>query len=288
MSHPSYIRPEFEHTPEPVRVRPPDVPLPLLQRLWHQTWLRKTVVVVAVLVLWEVTARIEQNDLMLPSFLQAFHAFVSDMRSGELPEKIVNSLSTLLKGYVIGSALALILSALAITTQIGSDVLSTLTAMLNPLPAIALLPLALLWFGTGNVSLVFVLVHSVMWPIALNTWSGFSAVPETLRMAGRNYGLRGPGYVLTLLIPASLPAILSGLKIGWAFAWRTLIAAELVFGASNGSGGLGWYIFQNRNELFTDHVFAGLGTVIVIGLVVEGVVFTTLENLTVRRWGMQR
>lgn len=288
MSHPSYIRPEFEHTPEPVRVRPPDVPLPLLQRLWHQTWLRKTVVVVAVLVLWEVTARIEQNDLMLPSFLQAFHAFVSDMRSGELPEKIVNSLSTLLKGYVIGSALALILSALAITTQIGRDVLSTLTAMLNPLPAIALLPLALLWFGTGNVSLVFVLVHSVMWPIALNTWSGFSAVPETLRMAGRNYGLRGPGYVLTLLIPASLPAILSGLKIGWAFAWRTLIAAELVFGASNGSGGLGWYIFQNRNELFTDHVFAGLGTVIVIGLVVEGVVFTTLENLTVRRWGMQR
>ncbi len=288
MSHPSYIRPEFEHTPEPVRVRPPDVPLPLLQRLWHQTWLRKTVMVVAVLVLWEVTARIEQNDLMLPSFLQAFHAFVSDMRSGELPEKIVNSLSTLLKGYVIGSALALILSALAITTQIGRDVLSTLTAMLNPLPAIALLPLALLWFGTGNVSLVFVLVHSVMWPIALNTWSGFSAVPETLRMAGRNYGLRGPGYVLTLLIPASLPAILSGLKIGWAFAWRTLIAAELVFGASNGSGGLGWYIFQNRNELFTDHVFAGLGTVIVIGLVVEGVVFTTLENLTVRRWGMQR
>ena len=288
MSHPSYIRPEFEHTPEPVRVRPPDVPLPLLQRLWHQTWLRKTVVVVAVLVLWEVTARIEQNDLMLPSFLQASHAFISDMRSGELPEKIVNSLSTLLKGYVIGSALALILSALAITTQIGRDVLSTLTAMLNPLPAIALLPLALLWFGTGNVSLVFVLVHSVMWPIALNTWSGFSAVPETLRMAGRNYGLRGPGYVLTLLIPASLPAILSGLKIGWAFAWRTLIAAELVFGASNGSGGLGWYIFQNRNELFTDHVFAGLGTVIVIGLVVEGVVFTTLENLTVRRWGMQR
>lgn len=288
MSHPSYIRPEFEHAPEPVRARPPEVSLPLSQRLWHQAWLRKTVVVMVVLVLWEVAARIEQNDLMLPSFLQAFHAFVSDMRSGELPEKIVNSLSTLLKGYVIGSALALILSALAITTQIGRDVLSTLTAMLNPLPAIALLPLALLWFGTGNVSLVFVLVHSVMWPIALNTWSGFSAVPETLRMAGRNYGLRGPRYVVTLLIPASLPAILSGLKIGWAFAWRTLIAAELVFGASNGSGGLGWYIFQNRNELFTDHVFAGLGTVIVIGLVVEGVVFTTLENLTVRRWGMQR
>lgn len=184
--------------------------------------------------------------------------------------------------------LALLFSALAISTRLGRDLLSTLTAMFNPLPAIALLPLALLWFGLGQGSLIFVLVHSVMWPIALNTWSGFQGVPETLRMAGRNYGLSGPRLVLNILIPAALPAIISGLKIGWAFAWRTLIAAELVFGASSGDGGLGWYIFQNRNELFTDRVFAGLATVIIIGLLVEGLVFATLEKATVRRWGMQR
>jgi NitT/TauT family transport system permease protein len=82
-------------------------------------------------------------------------------------------------------------------------------------------------------------------------------VPETLRMAGRNYGLGGLRLVLQILIPAALPAILSGLKIGWAFAWRTLIAAELVFGTTSGQGGLGWFIFQSRNELFTDKVFAG-------------------------------
>lgn len=98
----------------------------------------------------------------------------------------------------------------------------------NPLPAIALLPLALLWFGLGTGSLVFVLVHSVLWPLALTTYASFQAVPETLRMAERNYGLRGPRYVALLLIPAARPAILSGLKIGWACAWRTLIAAELV------------------------------------------------------------
>lgn len=160
--------------------------------------------------------------------------------------------------------------------------------MLNPLPAIALLPLALLWFGLGSGSLIFVLIHSVLWPMALNTYSGFQGVPETLRMAGRNYGLLGPAYVLQILIPAALPAILSGLKIGWAFAWRTLIAAELVFGAASGRGGLGWYIFQNRNELYTDRVFAGLVLVIVIGLIVENVVFAALERLTVRRWGMAR
>ncbi len=95
-------------------------------------------------------------------------------------------------------------------------------------------------------------------------------------------------YVLQILVPAALPAILSGLKIGWAFAWRTLIAAELVFGASSGQGGLGWYIFQNRNELYTDKVFAGLVLVILIGLLVEGLGFQTLERLTVRRWGVQR
>lgn len=146
----------------------------------------------------------------------------------------------------------------------------------------------MLWFGLGTGSLVFVLVHSVLWPLALTTYAGFQAVPETLRMAGRNYGLRGPRYVAQLLIPAALPAILSGLKIGWAFAWRTLIAAELVFGATSGQGGLGWYIFQNRNELYTDRVFAGLAMVIVLGLLVEGVVFQAIERLTVRRWGMQR
>src|SRR5690606_11874023 len=165
--------------------------------------------------------------------------------------------------------------------------LGTLTAMFNPLPAIALLPLALLWFGLGRGSLIFVLVHSVLWPLALNMHAGFQGVPETLRMAGRNYGLRGLRYVLHILVPAALPAILSGLKIGWAFAWRTLIAAELVFGASSGRGGLGWYIFQNRNELLTDRVFAGLATVILIGLLVEYFVFRTLEKITVRRWGMQ-
>jgi NitT/TauT family transport system permease protein len=113
-------------------------------------------------------------------------------------------------------------------------------------------------------------------------------VPETLRMAGRNYGLRGLRYIAWILVPSALPAILSGLRIGWAFAWRTLIAAELFFGASSGRGGLGWYIYQNRNELYTDKVFAGLATVVLIGLAFERLGFDLLERLTVRRWGMLR
>jgi hypothetical protein len=81
-------------------------------------------------------------------------------------------------------------------------------------------------------------LHSVLWALALHTYAGFLGVSETLRMAGRNYGLKGMGFVLFILIPAALPSILAGLKIGWAFAWRTLIAAQLVFGATSGKGGL--------------------------------------------------
>ena len=159
--------------------------------------------------------------------------------------------------------------------------------MFSPLPAIALLPLALIWFGLGIGSLIFVMVHSVLWPLALNTHAGFRAVSPTLRMVGRNYGLSGLGLVLRILIPAAFPSILAGLKIGWAFAWRTLIAAELVFGVASGKGGLGWYIFESKNQLDIPEVFAGLLTIIMIGLLVENVIFRTLENKTVRRWGMQ-
>jgi NitT/TauT family transport system permease protein len=220
--------------------------------------------------------------------VQTAKAFGEGMASGELPRYVGVSLAVLLQGYLAGVLGAFLLTTLAMSSRLGRDLLETLTAMFNPLPAIALLPLALLWFGLGKGSLVFVLVHSVMWPLALNAYAGFRAVPDTLRMAGRNYGLGGLRMVVQILVPAALPAILSGLKIGWAFAWRTLIAAELVFGTTSGKGGLGWYIFQSRNELFTDKVFAGLATVIVIGLLFEHIVFDAVERLTVRRWGMQR
>ncbi|MDM9586507.1 ABC transporter permease [Pseudomonas asiatica] len=285
---PTPVRQEYEVQLEPLLSVPVERNLPLAQRLWQHGWLRKAVILVVIAALWEAIARYQGNDLLLPTFLQTTAALWDGLLSGELPAKVGVSLVILLKGYLLGIVLAFGLTSLAVSTQLGRDLLGTLTSMFNPLPAIALLPLALLWFGLGDNSLIFVLVHSVLWALALNTYAGFLGVSETLRMAGRNYGLKGLRLVLHILVPAALPSILSGLKIGWAFAWRTLIAAELVFGASSGKGGLGWYIFQNRNELYTDKVFAGLAVVILIGLLVEGLVFNTLERLTVRRWGMQR
>ncbi|WP_395405030.1 ABC transporter permease [Pseudoduganella sp. UC29_106] len=249
---------------------------------------RKTLLLAVLALVWELAARWTNNDLLLPTFLQTARALIEGISTGELLSRVGASLTVLAQGYAAGIAAALLLTALAVLTRLGRDLLETCVAMFNPLPAIALLPLAMLWFGLGKASLIFVIVHAVLWPLALSTYAGFSAVPETLRMAGRNYGLKGLFFVFDILVPAALPAILSGLKIGWAFAWRTLIAAELVFGAASGQGGLGWYIFQNRNELYTDKVFAGLAAVIVIGLAVENLIFSTLERKTVRRWGMQK
>jgi len=281
------LRAEYERTLPP----PGDALSPGLSRslrFWQIGALRKALILAMLALIWEVSARLTGNDLLLPTFLETAHTFVGAILDGSLLSKACISLALLLRGYLCGIAAAFVLTALAVSNQLGRDFLDTLTAMFNPLPAIALLPLALLWFGLGNGSMVFVLTHAVLWPLALNTYTGFLGVPDTLRMTGRNYGLRGLRYLLHILIPAALPSILTGLRIGWASAWRTLIAAELVFGASSGDGGLGWYIFQNRNELLTDRVFAGLAMVILIGLLVENFVFVALERVTVRRWGMQR
>ena len=248
--------------------------------------LRKVLILIALAVIWEIYARRLNNQLLVPTFSATVKAFFVAIASGELLPKVWTSIKVLLVGYGAGVAIAAALTTFATTTRLGSDLLETLTAMFNPLPAIALLPLALIWFGLTPLSLSFVLVHSVLWPVALNTHSGFVSVSPTLRMVGKNYGLRGLRYVAQILIPAAFPSILTGLKIGWAFAWRTLIAAELIFGVQSGSGGLGWFIVNNKNILDIPNVFAGLLTVIIIGLLVENVIFRTVEARTIRRWGM--
>jgi NitT/TauT family transport system permease protein len=279
---PEYVREQVEEHDFGVVNKP----LTAWERIYGNGFVRKFFILALLAAIWQAYAVYLDNNLVLPTFTDTMRVFIRRIASGELLQKAWVSIKVLLQGYGIGLVLAFAFTILAMATRIGNDLLETLTAMLNPLPAIALLPLALIWFGLGNASIIFVLVHAVMWPIALNTHSGFMSVSNTLRMVGRNYGLSGVGYVARILIPAAFPSILSGLKIGWAFAWRTLIAAELVFGTTSGSGGLGWFIYENKNLLDISAVFAGLFSVIIIGLLVENLVFATLERRTIRKWGM--
>lgn len=262
-------------------------PLTLAEKIYNQAWLRKISIIVVLALAWELYGRWLDNPLLVPTFADTIRALIAGVAEGTIPQRALSSMEVLLIGFATGTLLAGMLTVFAIGTRIGTDFLETMTAMFNPLPAIALLPLALIWFGLGAGSLIFVLVHSVMWAVALNTLAGFRGVSTTVRMVGRNYNLNGLRFVAKILIPAAFPSILAGLKIGWAFAWRTLIAAELVFGVSSGQGGLGWYIFESKNQLNIPEVFAGLLTIILIGLAVENVVFRFVETRTVQRWGMQ-
>jgi NitT/TauT family transport system permease protein len=262
-------------------------PLTSFEKAYNQVWLRKIGILIFLALGWEIYGRWLDNPLLVPPFSAAVGALWTDIASGIIPARAWSSIQVLMIGFASGTFLAGLLTVFAISSKLGTDFLDTMTAMFNPLPAIALLPLALIWFGLGAGSLIFVLIHSVMWAVSLNMLAGFRGVSTTARMVGRNYNLTGLRFVARILIPAAFPSILAGLKIGWAFAWRTLIAAELVFGVSSGKGGLGWYIFESKNQLNIAEVFAGLLTIILIGLAVENVVFRVIEKNTVQRWGMQ-
>jgi NitT/TauT family transport system permease protein len=280
-------RPEFVARSQDKAFGVVQKPLTVWERAYGNSALRKVTLLVVLAAAWEIYARKLDSPLLFPTFAATVEAFVHAIASGVIPQRTWASIRVLLEGYGIGLVLAALLTAFATASRVGTDLLETLTSMFNPLPSIALLPLAMLWFGLGNGSLIFVLIHAVLWSVALNTHAGFRSISQTLRMVGRNYGLSGPRYVLQILIPAAFPSILTGLKIGWAFAWRTLIAAELVFGVSQGSGGLGWFIFENKNLLEIANVFAGLFTVILIGLLVENLIFRNIEQRTIHKWGMQ-
>ena len=262
----------------------------MAERAPRRTWrsaLAKLAVVAALLAAWELSVRaFAVSPLLVPPASQVLVALFESLKSLELPGYALQSFKVLLPGLLIGTGFGLLLALIGSSSTFGRLVFETLITLFNPLPAIALLPLALLWFGLGQGALIFVVTHAVLWPMAVSTSAGLRAVPLNLERLGRNLGLSRPRLAATILFPAALPHVVAGLRNGWAFAWRTVIAAELVFGVAARQGGLGWFIYRHRFEMDTDLVFAGLLMIVLIGLLVETVIFYALERLTVVRWGM--
>jgi NitT/TauT family transport system permease protein len=144
----------------------------------------------------------------------------------------------------------------------------------------------MLWFGLNTNALLFVIANASAWPIAINLDTGFKTVNPTIVAVGRNIGLSSRRLVSDVLAPAALPYAISGLKTAWAFAWRTIIAAELVFGVAGAEVGVGTYINNAKLFLQIPQVFAGLVTIAILGLAFE-TLFGLLERRTVVRWGMK-
>ncbi len=225
--------------------------------------------------------------LLFASPVEVAKALVTGFTSGRLPTATLSTLEVLLEGLIVGSVIGFALASFAVFSRFGQDLLVVLSAIFNPLPSIAILPLAMIWFGLRPQSIVFVVALATIWPIALNTDNGFRTISPTTQLAARNLGLRGWKMVTDVLLPAALPAIVTGVKSAWAFGWRTVVAAELVFGVAGSSGGLGWYINNARYFLQTADIFAGLIVISLLGILVEAL-FAQLERRTVIRWGMKR
>lgn len=262
---------------------------PRTARGWGRlpVWLRRVMLLGLLIGAWQAYVSLEQpNPLTFAGPRAVADAFYEGWRSGNLLDSTLATLKILGLGMLFGTLAAAVLTTLATWTTVGDDLLSLLTSMLNPLPSIAVLPLILLWFGLTERSLVIVIALAVTWPIAINISMGFKTVNQTIVAVGRNIGLSGRRLVTDVLAPAALPHAIAGIKTAWAFGWRTVIAAELVFGVAGASGGLGTFINNSKLYLLIPEVFAGLVTIALIGIAFD-FLFTVLERRTVVRWGMK-
>ena len=249
--------------------------------------LRYLLLLAALIGLWQAYWIISDvNPLLFSGPRDVADAFWTGWKDGRLARVTWTTLRILAIGIGIGAVVAITLTAFAALSQIGADLLRMLVAILNPLPGIAMLPLAQLWFGLNTHALLFVIANASAWPIAIALDTGFKTVNPTIVSVGRNIGLSSRRLITDVLAPAALPHAISGLKTAWAFGWRTIIAAELVFGVAGAKGGLGTYINDAKLFLQIPQIFAGLVTIAILGMAFE-LLFGVLERRTIVRWGMK-
>ncbi|HBF35715.1 MAG TPA: ABC transporter permease [Firmicutes bacterium] len=243
--------------------------------------------ILSLMISWELLARIGQLPaLLFPPVSSILHELWAQTINGELIHRTGFSLYLIGVGLGLAIILALLLTILAACVPLISEWVQVLMAVLHPLPGIAILPIVILWLGTGPQSIIAVIVMSAVWPLVANLLTGIKTIPITQIEVGKNLGLTGLRLVWSILLPGAFPHILSGLRVGWARAWQAAVAAEMVFGASGGEGGLGWFIYKERFFMEITAVFAGMIVIVLIGLIVERLLFEVIELKTVRRWGM--
>ncbi|MTI70657.1 MAG: ABC transporter permease subunit [Firmicutes bacterium] len=238
-------------------------------------------------IIWQVIALSEVFNLTsFPRIETLLASLIKDILNGDIIIQTLYSLSLIFKGLMLGLIISIILSGISMISKVFEGFVDTVIAIAHPLPGIALLPLVILWMGIGERAIIFIIVHSVVWPLTLNLLAGFRAIPNIYKQIGKNYGLNSLKIIRYILVPASLPYFITGLKIGWARAWRAVISAEMVFGAAGSAGGLGWFIFKKRVFMDTSGLFGGLIVIILIGIMIEDLFFDKFEKMTIKKWGM--
>lgn len=251
----------------------------------------RVIFVIAAVVAWQVLYNSGTFlKSVFPSIPQIFEALAKDFTSDthNLGMMVLNSMKLILQGMGIGIALALVLSGLSMASETVYSVYNMVVSIFDLLPGVALLPIAILFLGIGQNAIIFLVIHSVVWPMSRNLIDGFKTTPVIYIEAGKNIGLNRFSLITGVYVPASFTSILSGLKVGWARAWRGLISAEMICGTTQSLAGVGWFIQYKRNFMDTASVYGALVVIIIIGLIIEYGVFAPIEKATVRKWGMTK
>lgn len=239
----------------------------------------------ALVAAWEAASRLGLwRPWIFPSPLGVARSLVDGFADGTIPRGIAISFGRLLLGYGISLVGGVALGLGLARSRWLDESIGTIVTGLQSLPSICWLPLALLWFGLSETAILFVVVAGSLFSITVSTEAGVRNVPPLYLRAARTMGARGLTLYLRVILPAALPGILSGMRLGWTFAWRSLMAGELLFV----SGGLGQLLATGRELNDMARVMAVMIAIIACGLVIDVLLFQRLEARVRERWGTDR
>lgn len=241
--------------------------------------------IAALILLWQAAT---MSGRWSPVLLPPPHAVAlylwDALRDGTLVEAAGVTLRRLLLGYAIGIAIGLPLGLATSTSEYMQDTVGALALGLQTLPSVCWVPLALLWFGQTETAMLFVVVMGTLWSVLLATDTGARNIPPIYARAARTMGSEGFDKWTRVILPASLPFVVSGMKQGWAFAWRSLMAAEIFVTILTGFG-LGHLLQYGRELSAMDQVIGVMVVIVVIGLIADKMLFSPCERFLHRRWG---
>lgn len=251
-------------------------------------WLAAVLFFIVLLGVWEWLVRAGiWSHVLVPSPTEVGKYYLSSIQDGTLLHASGVTIKRLLLGYFVGLVLGLPLGLLNARFKVFEDTLGLVALGFQTLPSVCWAPLALLWFGQTETAMFFIVIMGSLWSIVIATDNGVRNVPPIYARAARTMGSRGLHTWVKVVLPASLPFIVSGMKQGWAFAWRSLMAAEIYVTILTGFG-LGHLLHYGRELHAMDAVMGIMVVIIVIGLLADKILFSPFERFMHRRWGTAR
>lgn len=242
--------------------------------------------VICIMLLWELAVRVSNvPPAILPPLSHIFAAIGKMAYEGTLWGDIAATLGRLVKSCIFGMLVGTVLGVLMGYFRLWERALVAPMNFLLAIPGTALFPLAMIWFGLTDFTIISILIYEVALTVMLNTWTGVKTVDMALIRAGRAFGVSGLSMFRRVLIPAALPSIIAGYRQAFSRAWRILVVAEMLVSVS---AGLGYRIYWAQEYFNSEIVFGSLFVVGIVGLLIERVFLRTLEVMTVERWGIMR